>query len=147
MELNEVNEDNRQNDNLNRNSKKRDDESDNGRDYDDHHHHYHHGVDVDVDVDNNKVLKDIKNIIASSISLRLKHEHIILLQQLFDVGYDLCIVEVELIRICEVLMIMKPWIAVMESYVTDGVIHTSMDGVALYYRYQLMMMIYPYISL
>ena len=134
MELNEVNEDNRQNDNLNRNSKKRDDESDNGRDYDDHHHHYHHGVDVDVDVDNNKVLKDIKNIIASSISLRLKHEHIMLLQELFDVGYDLCIVEADLIRMYEVLIMMKPWIEIMERYVKDGVIHASMCGVALYYR-------------
>jgi len=39
-----------------------------------------------------------------------------------------------LIRMYEVLIMMKPWIEIMERYVKDGVIHASMGGVALYYR-------------
>ncbi len=140
----EVSDDDRQNVNLESNNKSSDDESDKDRDINDqyqddvdhgdnHHHHNNHGSGVVNDHGDNEVLKEIDNIIAI-ISLRLKHEHIMLLQELFDVGYDLCIVEVDLIRMYEVLIMMKPWIEIMERYVKDGVIHASMGGVALYYR-------------
>ena len=140
----EVSHEDRQNVNLDSNNKNSDDESDNDRDINDqyqddvdhgdnHHHHNDHGSGVVDDHDDNEVLKEIDNIIAI-ISLRLKHEHIMLLQELFDVGYDLCIVEADLIRMYEVLIMMKPWIEIMERYVKDGVIHASMGGVALYYR-------------
>jgi len=140
----EVSDDDRQNVNLESNNKSSDDESDKDRDINDqyqddvdhgdnHHHHNNHGSGVVNDHGDNEVLKEIDNIIAI-ISIRLKHEHIMLLQELFDVGYDLCIVEVDLIRMYEVLIMMKPWIEIMERYVKDGVIHASMGGVALYYR-------------
>jgi len=140
----EVSDDDRQNVNLDSNNKSSDDESDKDRDINDqyqddvdhgdnHHHHNNHGSGVVNDHGDNEVLKEIDNIIAI-ISLRLKHEHIMLLQELFDVGYDLCIIEVDLIRMYEVLIMMKPWIEIMERYVKDGVIHASMGGVALYYR-------------
>jgi len=140
----EVSYDDRQNANLDCNYKNSDDVSDKDRDINDqyqddvdhgdnHHHHYNHGSGLVNDHGDNEVLKEIDNVIAI-ISLRLKHEHIMLLQELFDVGYDLCIVEVDLIRMYEVLIMMKPWIEIMERYVQDGVIHASMGGVAFYYR-------------
>jgi len=86
--------------------------------------------------DANKDKKFLKNFdyLNFFIIIRIKHEHIILLQQLFDVGYDLCIVEMEITKIYHVLFMMMPWITMMERYVKDGVISKSMSGVAMYYR-------------